>query len=329
MSLGLGLGFKLKGYQLGLVIPKNLRITSTTATTISYAWDASAGVDGYQFGIYQDAACTVLIDLITIYGASTTTYTWDMTYYINANNFLVAAGITDTTIKQAIWKLTKDLIENNLWSKLNAVYPFVGGTATTCKFNLINPIDSDAAFRLTFNNTVSGDFTANGWQGNGVNSYANTHIAPNTLLSYDNQSYSFYNGVNSTFDPSCEMGVADSSSSGINCFLAGYLTINEFVLDNSFAPQTAVGQYLISRLNTSTKKLYVNSNSAISKTSTATNFTLSNLFINARNDFDTTVPYPSNARKQFATIGQGLTDTEAANLYTCIQTFQTSLSRNV
>ena len=87
MSLGLGLGFKLKGYKLGLAIPKNLRITSTTATTISYAWDASAGVDGYQFGIYQDAACTVLIDLITIYGASTTTYTWTI------HDHLVEGGI--------------------------------------------------------------------------------------------------------------------------------------------------------------------------------------------------------------------------------------------
>jgi len=87
MSLGLGLGFKLKGYQLGLAIPKNLRITSTTATTISYAWDASAGVDGYQFGIYEDSDCTILIDLITVMGASTTTYTWDMTYFQLATNY--------------------------------------------------------------------------------------------------------------------------------------------------------------------------------------------------------------------------------------------------
>ena len=100
MSLGLGLGFKLKGYKLGLAIPKNLRITSTTATTISYAWDASAGVDGYQFGIYEDASCTVLIELITIYGASTTTYTWDMTYFQLATNYfgrVIANGDSSIT----------------------------------------------------------------------------------------------------------------------------------------------------------------------------------------------------------------------------------------
>ncbi len=86
----------------GLVIPipKNLRITSTTATTISYAWDASAGVDGYQFGIYEDASCTVLIELITIYGASTTTYTWDMTYFQLATNYfgrVIANGDSSIT----------------------------------------------------------------------------------------------------------------------------------------------------------------------------------------------------------------------------------------
>jgi hypothetical protein len=31
----------------------------------------------------------------------------------------------------------------------------------------------------------------------------------------------------------------------------------------------------------------------------------------------------------FASIGDGLTDTEAANLYTAVQNFQVALSRNV
>ena len=103
--LGSGLGLNKYLYAGELAIPKNLVITSTTATTISYAWDASAGVDGYQFGIYEDAACTVLIELITIYGASTATYTWDMTYFQLATdyfgrvytNFAETVGLTDRT----------------------------------------------------------------------------------------------------------------------------------------------------------------------------------------------------------------------------------------
>jgi hypothetical protein len=36
----------------------------------------------------------------------------------------------------------------NIWEKMVAVYPFIGGTADTHKFNLKNPADSDAAFRI-------------------------------------------------------------------------------------------------------------------------------------------------------------------------------------
>jgi hypothetical protein len=36
-----------------------------------------------------------------------------------------------------------------------------------------------------------------------------------------------------------------------------------------------------------------------------------------------------NKELAFASIGDGLTDTEASNFYTAVQTFQTTLSRNV
>lgn len=76
MSLGLGLGFKLKGYKLGLAIPKNLRITSTTATTISYAWDAVPGVDGYRLQISKVSDFSSIWSDIDISGNSNTTYTF-------------------------------------------------------------------------------------------------------------------------------------------------------------------------------------------------------------------------------------------------------------
>jgi hypothetical protein len=37
----------------------------------------------------------------------------------------------------------------------------------------------------------------------------------------------------------------------------------------------------------------------------------------------------SGRETAFSSIGDGLTDTEAANYYTAVQTFQTTLSRNV
>ena len=56
----------------------------------------------------------------------------------DAAAFLAAAGITDATITSAINTLVIDMKDDGLWSKMDAIYPFVGGTATTHKFNLKN-----------------------------------------------------------------------------------------------------------------------------------------------------------------------------------------------
>ena len=68
----------------------------------------------------------------------------------SANAFLTAAGITDTAQKAAVNTLVKDLKRFNLWSKIKAFYPFVGGTANSHKFNLIDPRDLNEAYRLSF-----------------------------------------------------------------------------------------------------------------------------------------------------------------------------------
>jgi hypothetical protein len=53
-----------------------------------------------------------------------------------------------------------------------------------------------------------------------------------------------------------------------------------------------------------------------------------NVYLGARND-STSILYYDSKQYAFAHIGDGLTDTEAANYYTAVQAFQTSLSRNV
>jgi hypothetical protein len=88
--------------------------------------------------------------------------------------FLTATGITDPTITSAINTLTLSLKANNLWTKMHAIYPLVGGTATTHKWNLKNPLDTDAAFRLTFFGGLT--HSSNGITGNALNGYALTHL---------------------------------------------------------------------------------------------------------------------------------------------------------
>lgn len=107
----------------------------------------------------------------------------------DAQAFLTATGITDPTITSAINTFVIDLKSAGIWSKMLALYPFVGGTATTHKYNLINPVDSDAAYRLTFNGTVT--HSSNGIVGNGTNGYYNTNM-PGTDLTQDDASMFVY-----------------------------------------------------------------------------------------------------------------------------------------
>jgi hypothetical protein len=104
--------------------------------------------------------------------------------------FLAAAGITDATITSAICTLVTTMKADGTWAKCNAIYPMVGGTATTHKFNLKNPVDTNAAFRLSF---VGGwTHSANGALPNGTNAYANTFLTPSTTLTLLNTHLSFY-----------------------------------------------------------------------------------------------------------------------------------------
>ena len=104
--------------------------------------------------------------------------------------FINATGITNTTQINAIYSLVTSLKNYNLWDKLNAIYPFIGGTSTTCKYNLKDPQDTNAAFRLTF---IGGLTHSNGGiLSNGSNGYCDTNLTINTNLSLNDAHISFY-----------------------------------------------------------------------------------------------------------------------------------------
>jgi len=77
----------------------------------------------------------------------------------DAGAFINATGIGGIQA-EAINNLVQQLKAGGVWERLIALYPFVGGNAQSCKFNLINPQDTNAAYRLTFAGTWT--FDANG-----------------------------------------------------------------------------------------------------------------------------------------------------------------------
>jgi hypothetical protein len=102
-------------------------------------------------------------------------------YDVNAQAFINASGVTDITTIYAVNDLVISMKADGTWAKMKAIYPLVGGTATTHKFNLKDPRDLDVAFRLSF----LGGWThsSNGILPNGLNGYADTFLTPSTTLS--------------------------------------------------------------------------------------------------------------------------------------------------
>lgn len=248
----------------------------------------------------------------------------------DAQAFITAAGITDPTQQTAINTLVVSLKANGIWSKMKAIYPFVGGTAASHKWNLKDPRDLDAAFRLVF----SGGWThsANGATPNGTNAWANSFLTPSTSLTINNTHLSVYS--RSSSGSGIDIG-ATSVTDTLNLFLAQSYFLNFYADSYSSSSRftlsgQTLGQLTISRTATNSFKAFKN-NAQIGSTITSTSGTLPTwpIYIGANNRDNVSVIGYSPRQLAFSTIGDGLTDTNIANLYTAIQTFQTTLSRQV
>lgn len=246
-----------------------------------------------------------------------------------ASAFIDAAGITDGTQIGAINNLVWRLKYFGLWGKFLAIYPFVGGTATTHKFNLMFPSDLDSAYRLNF---IGGwTHSSNGATPNGTNGYADTFINSNTALSGTSTHLSMYSRTLSV-GTQIEMGTFDTISTSILQLRPAANAVFGLAasgLVNFTTTTDARGFWLATKRANNDRQVYRNGISeGTSTTNDTTAFPSFNIFIGARNNNGSPVFY-SNKQFAFVSIGTGLTTTEAANFNTCVVEYQTALSRNV
>jgi hypothetical protein len=246
----------------------------------------------------------------------------------DASAFITATGITNSTIILAICKLVTALKDNGIWTKCSAIYPMVGGTATTHKFNLKNPLDTNAAFRLTFTGGITHSST--GVLPNGVNGWAETYYNPSINMNLSDGHISYYSRTNSNGNYS-EMSIWNSSTTWVELSVrysgSTYYAINNY--EQSLVNANSQGYYISNRPNSTTLNFFKNNVKTQITNSVATrvNGTLP-LFVQ-KNVPVNTFSYYTNRECAFATIGNGLTDTEAANLNSIVLQFQTTLGRNV
>jgi hypothetical protein len=238
--------------------------------------------------------------------------------------FLLATSITDPTIISAISTLVLNFKTYGLWAKMLAIYPLVGGTATTHKFNLKTPLDTDVAYRLAFNGGVT--HNSNGITGNGTNAYANTFFLDSSL-DINNKHISMYQR-NVLGSPS-RVSMGSSATADVNKFYLNFANDNYSsisMVQSAFAiisPQR--GMFTMSKIIINQFKYYQNSLTPVTKTGTNSVDTTGAYGLLARNNGTE----PSVANLSFASIGEGFSDSEAANLYTSVQAFQTTLGRQV
>ena len=252
----------------------------------------------------------------------------------DAQAFITAAGITDATQQSAINTLVIDLKGYGVWTKMRAIYPFVGGTASTHKWNLKDPRDLDAAFRLVF--FGGGSHGTGGWTPNGTNGYADTFMVQSTVFNANSNHVSAYSRTNiASGTTPYFMGVTNATTHGFQ-ILSARNSLGNFLYENgsqviSLSNTNTTGFYLGTSTSSTSAKSYKNGvNVGTSTTSQIrTMFATSVLLSVAKKSDGTIFGGYDNKQLAFASLGDGLTDTEASNLYTAVQAYQTTLSRNV
>jgi hypothetical protein len=254
---------------------------------------------------------------------------------VNARLFLGATNIQDVTITSAVDTLVQGLKTDGVWTKLKAVYPFVGGTATTHKFNLANALDEDTSFRLSF----SGGWThsSNGATPNGTNAFANTFLNPAAVIANSIDGHlTYYSRSNTTSINAIEIGSGNPATAFDMVIKFGATNLAGACLNmqdsNVFTNLTSsLGFYHANQNNTANiRKMFKNGVVLQTQTSLTNSTPADTIYIGAKNaTFSGGATFFSNRQCAFATIGNGLTDTEASNLYLAVQAFQTTLNRQV
>jgi len=239
-----------------------------------------------------------------------------------------------TTEKDAVNQLVVDLKVGNEWDQANWIYPFVGGTATSCKWNLKDPQDTDASHRITFGSAIT--YSSLGVKGvsNNSNSLIDTNY--NQVTEGDTQNFvSLYLNQNmgaggdtplnwydfGGFDGSREQG-----------FIMGYgdKTTMFTNVGSGFRTQstgwTYVNDLFTATVDGSNVVTYQGSTTVINRTRT---FFASNINMTIGGSNRTSnVTATSGRGYGFGYYSNDLSGLSVSNLDSAVSTFTTSLSRN-
>jgi len=230
--------------------------------------------------------------------------------------------------------LVLDLKANSLWTAMKAIYPMVGASAAACAQNL-----KSSSFTGTF--TSGWTFASTGVTPNGSSAYMNTGLNIGTVLTQTNSHASFYSRTASDISPyPTVLGAYGNGSytQAIDLYIRrptpgdkGGGQLGSFTTSVINYTETDARKFaILSRTSATSLKYYTTGILRdTNTTSDTTGFGSVTAYIGAGNFQNVSAQNFSILQCAFASIGDGLTDTQASNFYTAVQTFQTTLSRQV
>jgi hypothetical protein len=234
-----------------------------------------------------------------------------------------AGGTLSATEKQAVNQLVLDLKANSLWTPMKALYPMVGASAAACAQNL-----KSSSFTGTF--TSGWTFASTGVTPNGTSAYFDTTLAPNGNLSLNSTHLSFYSRtLNNTNQIDMAAIVGNFSSALLLMATQGSNDGLVCVNDGGFRTGSGNSQaFFLGNRTVSTTNSVFRNNTKTSFTQNSATLVSFSVALGGAN-IGGTVSRFTDRQYAFASIGDGLTDTQASNFYTAVQAFQTTLSRQV
>lgn len=237
-------------------------------------------------------------------------------YDADADAYFSAAGITDSTQKNAWNTFVLAAKANGYWSKLLAVYPFLGGSASTHSYNAKNP----AQFQITWNVSITHN-------ANGATVSGGTGSIGNTNFNCKTSGGSGWSSNSASFGGYIRAGYGQYA--GINNHSYGFITKYDTTLiywgtggAGELTSSAADTGLLSVSMNVDTMSLYHNSSLVSAITDISINIPANdNMYISGGQNTGLNVC--------FSYAGTGLTSTDIANLSSNVQTLQTSLGRQV
>jgi hypothetical protein len=232
----------------------------------------------------------------------------------DAQAFITAAAITDPTQQGAINTLVTDLKGYSIWTKFNAIYPVVGGIASSHAVNLKTP----GTYNLTFG--TGWTHNANGMTS--LNTFAETNLQPSTVLGLNDSHLSYFTTGFIDSTQACMIG-AYTAPNYILLYSGGIYGVNSASFTTYNPGVVGTPKFRITSRLSSTVHKFANNGTIFSGTVNSTVRPTATVNLarlgGATDNF--------NGICKFASIGDGLTDTDIANFNTAVTTYQTALSR--